>query len=62
MNHHHVGPEDEACPGCIDEANETYRASQRLRTVAGVLILIVLVIAGMIGLSMWLSTHGSHLR
>jgi len=60
MNHKHIGPEDEACPGCIDEAGEIYRSQERSKTVAGLVILIALVITAMAALSWYLTEHGSH--
>lgn len=62
MNHNHTGPEDTACNGCLDEANEIYRKTERRKTVAGLLLLIALVLVGMGALSWYLSQHGSHLR
>lgn len=51
MNHHHVGPPDYACDGCIVEANKDAKKSERLKTIAGLLFLIALVIGGLVALS-----------
>ncbi len=58
MNHKHVGPEDEACTGCIGE----YARIERRKTIAGLTLLVVLVIAAMVLLSWYLNTRGPHLR
>jgi len=61
MNHKHVGPPDVACTGCFAELQAPLRA-QRRKTIAGVVILIALVVAGMGLLSWYLNDHGPHLR
>jgi len=59
MSHKHVGPVDQACDGCLDEANAEYRKRERRKTIAGLILLIALVISGVVAFSFWLHGHGS---
>lgn len=55
MKHHHVGPLDYACDGCIKEADAERKQRERRKTVWGVVLLIALVIGSMVALSRYLN-------
>lgn len=61
MNHKHVGPLDQACDGCLIEANAEFRVRERRKTIAGLILLIALLLVALYWLSRYLSTHGSHI-
>lgn len=60
MKHHHVGPADEACEGCYDEAQADFRAIERRKTIWGVILIVVLALVFAAVISKSLSRGSAH--
>jgi heme/copper-type cytochrome/quinol oxidase subunit 2 len=63
VRHHHVGPVDVACAGCLDEARQIDAEIRRQRfwRIMLLLFLMILAIGAMAALSWYLREHGWHL-